>query len=49
MQVHLENETKVISNELVHLPLTFEDGAKHHIEFCVELNYTLILGTLFLH
>ena len=51
MEVHLADYSSLISHQIVCLLLKFADGAMHNVEFRVfpTLNYTIILGMLFLH
>ena len=51
MEVHLADNSSVISHHIVHLPLYFADGAIHTVEFRVvpALNHAIMLGMPFLH
>ena len=45
MEVHLADNSSVISHQYIHLPLKFADGAIHNFEFWVvpALNHAIIL------
>ena len=50
MEVHLADNSLVISHQTVHLPLQFADSAIYTVKFEVSaLNHAIILGMLFLH
>ena len=51
MEVHLADNSSVISHKIVHLTLQFADSSIHNVEFRVVpvLNYAIILGVSFLH
>ena len=49
--MHLADSYTVISHQIMHLPIIFDDGAVHTVEFWVVpiLNHAIILGIPFLH
>ena len=51
MEVHLANNSSVISHQIVHLPLQFADVAIHTVGFWIvpALNHAIILRMPFLH
>ena len=50
MEVHLPDNSSIISHQTVHLLLYFADNAKYDVEFWVvcALNHTIFLGMPFL-
>ena len=51
MEVHLADNSSVISHHIVYLPMQFADGAIHPVKFLVlsALYHAIILGTPFLY